>query len=146
MSRMEFKGLPEGVNAQKLELWLERIAEEYARTVKHLVFTFVEDAAILDINRRFLNHDYYTDIITFDYNTAKGAIKGEVYISLDTVKSNAEEQATVYRDELMRVIAHGLLHLIGFKDKSTEEQAIMRKEEDFCLLLRPEKLMEQSFT
>lgn len=120
--------------------WLLSICRVYGVDVKRLSYLFVNDKEILQINRKFLQHDYFTDVITFDYTERENQISGEVYISTETVRSNAETLKTIYKDELCRVIAHGLLHLIGFRDKTPEEQSIMRREEEKCLLLRPKNL------
>jgi rRNA maturation RNase YbeY len=146
MSSVSFQGLPPEVEEKELHKWLFAVADEYDRRIGKLTYSFISDEEILMINRSYLQHDYFTDIITFDYNTRSGVIKGEVYVSLDTVKSNALKLKLPYREELLRVVVHGLLHLIGFGDKSPEEQRIMRKQEDFCLLLRPKKLKEIGFT
>ena len=100
------------------------IADE-ERCVGNLCFIFVPDEKILEINRQFLQHDYYTDIITFD-NSEGNTVSGEMYISTDTVRSNAEEYHTGFQNELMRVIVHGVLHLCGHNDKTEAEQQQMR--------------------
>ena len=93
---------------------------------------FCDDEKILETNRNFLNHDYYTDIITFDYSTGN-RVGGDIIISLDTVKSNAREYAVSFEDELHRVIVHGILHLCGLKDKTPEERREMEAAEDKAL-------------
>ena len=95
-------------------------------------YIFVDDATILDVNRRFLGHDYYTDHIGFDYSEGN-ALSGDIYISLDTVASNASLFGTTFPEELRRIIIHGLLHLCGLRDKSPEEQTRMREAEDRAL-------------
>ena len=95
---------------------------------------FCSDARILEVNRQYLNHDYYTDIITFDY-TEGTVINGDIFISLDTVKSNALERGVDYLEELHRVIVHGVLHLCGIDDKGPGQRAIMEGEENTALLL-----------
>ena len=97
-------------------------------------FIFCNDDYILDVNRKYLNHDYYTDVITFDYREGK-VLSGDVFISLDTVQSNALEFGTTYEEELHRVIVHSVLHLIGFKDKSDNDAQEMRQNENHCLEL-----------
>lgn len=94
-----------------------------------ILFFFVTDDELLKINQEFLKHDYYTDIITFDYSKDR-QLCGEIFISLDRVKENATQNDCSYETELIRVIAHGLLHMMGFKDKSKKEALLMRKEED----------------
>ena len=90
----------------------------------------------LQINKDFLDHDYYTDIITFDNSEVKGKIEGDIFISIDRVRDNSQQQKTSLKDELHRVLAHGLLHLTGYKDKTSEESKMMRKKEDSALASR----------
>lgn len=100
--------------------------------VDTLLLSFITDDEILKINQDFLKHDYYTDIITFDYSSA-GVLRGELYISMDRVRDNAFQYECDFKEELMRVIAHGLLHLMGYKDKTRQEKGAMRKEENFAI-------------
>jgi len=95
-----------------------------------LSYIFCSDEYLLNINRQFLQHDYYTDIITFDLSETPDAITGEIYISLDRVKDNAQELQTPYKKELLRIIIHGALHLCGHKDKSPDQQKQMRIKEN----------------
>jgi rRNA maturation RNase YbeY len=95
-----------------------------------LTYVFCSDEYLLDINKEYLNHDYFTDIITFNLANTDQPVEGEIYISLDRVKENAQKLGQSYKDELHRVIFHGALHLCGFKDKALEEQTRMRKKED----------------
>jgi rRNA maturation RNase YbeY len=95
-----------------------------------LTYIFCSDEYLLEINRQYLNHNYYTDIITFDLSENNHQVTGEIYISLDRVKENAGEFKTTFKKELLRVIFHGALHLCGYKDKSDKEQTLMRKTED----------------
>jgi rRNA maturation RNase YbeY len=104
-----------------------------------LLFSFLSDAELLNINQKFLRHNHYTDIITFDYSKDKFLL-GEIYISLDRVKENALNYATTYEDEILRVIAHGILHLMGYKDKTSKEKRLMRKEEDLAISFFKSKL------
>lgn len=114
--------------------WIDVIAAHYSRSVGELNFIFCDDDYILSVNRQYLRHDYYTDVITFDY--CEGDIlSGDIFISLDTVKSNALEFKVTYPDEFHRVICHSVLHLIGFKDKTDKDSIEMRKNEDICLEL-----------
>lgn len=115
-------------------LWLEQIASLHGMEVGRLAYNFLDDEALLLINRQFVNHDYYTDIITFDYSRHP-RVSGEIYISLDTVRTNAQKFKTPYQKELMRVIAHGLLHLCGIDDKGPGEREIMEQHEDEALSL-----------
>ncbi len=98
-------------------------------------FVFCSNAYILEINNKHLNHDYTTDIITFDYSDNL-IINGEIYISIDEVKDNAKYYKTTFHNELHRVMIHGILHLLGYKDKSNKEQKLMRSQEDYYLSLR----------
>jgi rRNA maturation RNase YbeY len=90
------------------------------------------DEFLLEMNKQYLNHNYYTDIITFNYNEA-GIISGDLFISIERVKDNAETYSTAWEKELLRVIFHGVLHLVGYNDKTTKEKEIMRRKEDFYL-------------
>lgn len=102
-------------------------------------FSFVSDEELLKINQDFLKHDYYTDIITFDYTKNK-RLSGEIYISLDRVKENAIKYGCIYEEELIRVIAHGLLHMMGFDDKKKKDLLLMRKEESLAIVHFKSKL------
>ena len=117
--------------------WLDIIAAHYSKNVGNLSFIFCDDEYILKVNRDYLKHDYYTDVITFDY-CAGDTLSGDVFISLDTVKSNSELFKTEYKDEFHRVVCHSVLHLIGFKDKTDTDSALMRANEDICLKLLKE--------
>jgi len=117
--------------------WIEQVAASHGFRVGHLNYLFCDDAYILDTNKRFLNHDYYTDIITFDY-THGDRIGGDVVISLDTVASNADEVGESYRRELLRVIIHGVLHLCGIDDKGPGEREIMESYENAALSILAE--------
>ena len=113
--------------------WIKNIAEIYGKKLGDITYIFCNDEEILRINRLYLNHDCYTDIITFDYSV-DGIISGDLFISLDTVKTNANLYQTDFDQELYRVMIHGILHLCGFKDKSPEEALEMRKRENQALL------------
>ena len=115
--------------------WIKGVVEQSGKKVGDINIIFCNDPSILEINQQFLGHDYYTDIITFDY--CEGChINGELYISVDTVDANAKEYGDTFRNEMHRVIIHGILHLIGYDDHSDEAIAIMRKKEDYYLSLR----------
>ena len=116
----------------KTILWLNRIAEQESKGIVSLDYVFCSDEYLHKINVEYLDHDTYTDIITFDLGEpTDDAISGEIYISVDRVKENAQIHGSEYKDELLRVVAHGLLHLIGYPDKSEQEALVMRgKEED----------------
>ena len=117
-----------------IEGWIIRVAENHGRIVGEITYIFCDDEEILRVNRKFLNHDYFTDIITFDNSKGK-MIQGDMYISLDTVKSNAELLNLDYNSELLRVIIHGILHLCGINDKAPGEREIMEAHEDYALNL-----------
>ena len=120
------------IDIEKVSTWLEIVAESHSRRIGNLCYLFCNDDEILDVNRQFLNHDYFTDIITFDYSR-KDKVSGDIFISLDTVKSNSVDLKTSYNTELLRVIVHGLLHLCGINDKSPEERIVMERNEDQAL-------------
>jgi len=117
-----------------LTQWLTRVITASKKEPGTLTFIFCSDDYLLDINIRFLKHDYYTDVITFDYSEKK-IVSGDIYISIDRVKDNAEKQKSTFEDELHRVMVHGVLHLLGHTDKGKGKQAAMRKEEDKFLSL-----------
>ena len=118
------------LNYPQVERWIRAVAAQYNFSVGELNYIFCDDEKILAVNREFLQHDYYTDIITFDYTT-RTRVNGDIYISLDTVKSNAEQIGATFLQELHRIIIHGLLHLTGQADKTPETKAQMTaKEED----------------
>ena len=98
--------------------------------IETLQYVFCSDAFLLDINKRFLNHNFYTDIISFDLSEQKGRLIGDVYISIDRVKENAKTEGNLYTHELLRVIFHGALHFCGYKDKKPADQKTMRSRED----------------
>lgn len=115
--------------------WLKTVAESEIRQLGEVNVIFCSDNYILDINQRFLQHDYFTDIITFDY--CEGSrLSGDLFISVDSVRENALEYGTEFEDELNRVIVHGLLHLIGYDDHCEEDIAAMRSKENYYLDLR----------
>ncbi len=115
--------------------WLKFVAHSEARRLGDISIIFCSDQYILDVNRKYLNHDYYTDIITFDYCEGD-LLSGDLFISIDSVRENAAFYSTAFENELNRVIVHGVLHLIGYDDHTEEEIAQMRSKEDFYLLQR----------
>ena len=123
--------LPE-LDYAKVSRWLTGVAAGYGRRIGEMVYLFCNDDKILSTNREFLDHDYYTDIITFDYSLGP-KIGGDILISLDTVRSNAEERGIDYPEELLRVIVHGVLHLCGLKDKQPEDRDKMEAAENAAL-------------
>jgi rRNA maturation RNase YbeY len=115
-----------------ISLWIKRIAEKHGRKVGDVSYIFCSDSKIMEINKLYLNHDYYTDIITFDY-TAGNLISGDIFISVDTVRSNAVKYGVVFENELFRVIIHGILHLCGIDDKAPGARIIMEEHENEAL-------------
>ena len=122
------------LDADELTRWLAEVARNHDRVVGKLTYVFCDDEYILETNRQFLQHDYYTDIITFDYSNRR-RIQGDMVISLDTVRSNAELFGRDYEDELLRVVVHGVLHLCGINDKGPGEREIMQQHENEALNL-----------
>lgn len=123
-----------GIDYAQIERWIIRVARKHNRIVGEVAYIFCDDEEILRVNRQFLQHDYYTDIITFD-NTRGRLIGGDIFVSLDTVASNAESVGTTYDSELRRVIIHGILHLCGINDKGPGEREVMEAHEDAALAL-----------
>lgn len=115
--------------------WLRKVAAAYGCRLGDIAYIFCNDERILEVNRQFLQHDYYTDIITFDYSEGD-LLSGDIFISLDTVHTNSEEFGTTYDEELHRVIAHGVLHLCGINDKGPGEREQMEAAENQALSLR----------
>jgi len=115
--------------------WIRRVAQSYGKRVGEVGYLFCDDAKILEVNREYLGHDYYTDIITFDYSE-DDTVSGDLVISLDTVRSNAELFKKEYDEELHRVIIHGILHLCGLNDKGPGEREVMEQAENRALALR----------
>ena len=138
---IEFLGLPKLLKGKEdvLSGWLNGCAKGHKSRIKNLVYHFVDDAEIIRMNIKHLQHDYATDIITFGYSEGK-KISGDIYIGYETVMENAKDLSVSLMEEMCRVVAHGMLHLIGFDDHSNEEKALMRNEEEKCLILRPKIL------
>jgi len=122
------------IREAEVSAWVRQIAKSYGKVVGDVNYIFVDDETILDINRRFIGHDYYTDHIGFDYSEGN-ALSGDIYISLDTVRTNAEKFDVTFGEELHRIIIHGLLHLCGLRDKTDEERVQMQQAEDSALSL-----------
>lgn len=134
-----FQWLTEGVELPDLdysaiEEWIVEVARRHGFIAGELSYIFCDDARILEVNRQYLQHDYYTDIITFDYTRGQ-LVRGDMFISLDTVASNADAVGVSYREELLRVIVHGVLHLCGIDDKRPGEREIMEMHENEALSL-----------
>ena len=130
----------EGVRMPKIKkrdtsAWIKAVAASYGRKVGEIGYLFVDDEKILDVNREYLGHDYYTDVITFDYDE-DDTVSGDIVISLDTVRSNAQLFGKTYEEELYRVIIHGILHLCGINDKGPGEREIMEAAENKALAMR----------
>jgi len=117
---------------QKINLWIKQTAHNYEKKVGEIAYIFCNNERILEINRQYLQHDYYTDIITFDDSTDT-TISGDIFISLETVKSNAEDFCVDFEEELHRVIIHGILHLCGQDDTTPEMKAEMTRKENMAL-------------
>jgi rRNA maturation RNase YbeY len=117
----------------KKKKWLKKLAENEGFKISELSYIFMDDEALLRINIEYLQHDTYTDIITFDNSEKKGKIEGDIFISVDRVNENATKFKVDFETELRRVLAHGLLHLCGYKDKKKDEETLMRAKEDFYL-------------
>ena len=122
-----------------VQQWIVKVAEQHEQKVGCLTYVFCDDDFILQTNVEFLGHDYYTDIITFDYTNSRH-IAGDMVISLDTVKSNAEGMGVSYESELMRVMIHGVLHLCGINDKGPGEREIMEQHETDALAILPDNI------
>lgn len=122
------------IKRREISAWIKNVASVYGKKVGDIAYIFCNDDKILEVNREYLQHDYYTDIITFDY-TEGNVVAGDIFISLDTVRSNSELLGVPYRQELHRVIIHGILHLCGIDDKGEGEREIMEKEENKALAM-----------
>lgn len=125
---------------EQVKNWIHSIAAYYGKRVGNIHYIFCNDERILDVNRQFLQHDYYTDVITFDYSNGV-VLSGDIFISVDTVRSNAAQQKVLFEQELLRIIIHGVLHLTGQNDKTPETHAQMTQKEEHALGLYS-KLLE----
>ena len=121
-------------NRTLIKQWIKTVVENKGKKLGDVAYMLCDDDYLLEVNRQYLKHDYYTDIITFDY-TENDRIGGDLFISIDRVKDNATALQVPEHEELMRVMIHGVLHLLGLKDKSEEEVKQMRKAEEECLEL-----------
>lgn len=122
------------IKRRETSKWIKEVAASYGKKVGDIAFIFCSDEKILEINKEYLQHDYYTDIITFDY-CEENVIAGDIFISLETVKSNSDEFKTDYNEELKRIIIHGILHLCGINDKGPGEREHMTECENKALAL-----------
>ncbi len=121
-------------NRRAIKQWIKEVISSYKLSLGNISYIFCSDDYLLNINRQYLSHDYYTDVITFDYDE-NDIVSGDIFISVDTVKSNSEQYSVSYNCELYRVIIHGVLHLCGLKDKSPEDAKVMREAEEKSLQL-----------
>lgn len=119
----------------KVKPWLKRVAQAEGHSIKEINYIFCSDAYLLKINKEHLNHTFLTDIITFDNSETPLSIEADIFISIDRIKENAETFKQPFNTELKRVMVHGLLHLLGYKDKSPKDKAKMREKENAYLLL-----------
>lgn len=126
--------IPSFISKNTLKQNLKTLAISEGKSLKDISVVFTDDDYLLEVNKQYLNHDYYTDVITFDYS-AFPDVSGDIMISLDRVKDNAETLCVSFQEELNRVIYHGLLHLCGYKDKSAADEKLMRKKENYYLEL-----------
>ena len=124
----------QNIKKREVTAWIKDVAATYGRKVGEIGYMFVDDEKILEVNREYLGHDYYTDIITFDYDEGD-RINGDLVISLDTVETNARQFGKSYDEELHRVIIHGILHLCGINDKGPGEREVMEAAEDKALAM-----------
>ena len=124
------------LDERSVSRWIRAVAAEYGFSVGNVTYVFCSDEKELAVNRQFLGHDYYTDIITFDYTTGT-TLNGDIFISLDTVRSNAESIGVPFEQELYRILIHGILHLTGQGDKTPETKAQMTHKEDLALAKLP---------
>ncbi len=118
---------------RKHSIWLSTLTENEGFSVGDINYIFCTDEYLYKINVEYLNHETYTDIITFDQSDAKEEVSGDIYISIERVIDNAKLNHTTFENELRRVISHGILHLMGYKDKSVKDRNLMRKKEDFAI-------------
>jgi rRNA maturation RNase YbeY len=124
--------IPSFISKNTLKQNLKTLAISEGKSLKDISVVFTDDDYLLEVNKQYLNHDYYTDVITFDYSVFP-EVSGDIMISLDRVKDNAETLSVSFQEELNRVIYHGLLHLCGYKDKSASDEMLMRKKENYYL-------------
>ena len=120
------------LDERKVNRWIKSVAADYGFAIGNINYIFCSDERELAVNREFLGHDYYTDVITFDYSTPT-TLNGDIFISLDTVRSNAEMVGTTFDQELLRILIHGILHLTGQGDKTPDSKAQMTAKEEQAL-------------
>jgi rRNA maturation RNase YbeY len=122
-------------NSRKLKTWISNVVTKEKSTIKEVNYIFCSDSYLLTLNQDYLNHNTYTDIITFDNAEADKNLEGDIFISIDRVKDNASGFKVSFEQELHRVMIHGVLHLLGYKDKTSSQKSLMRKKEEACLSL-----------
>ncbi|MBJ6117629.1 rRNA maturation RNase YbeY [Pontibacter sp. BT310] len=123
-------------NPEQVADWIATVIDQHDVELAGLTYIFCSDDYLHQINVEYLDHDTLTDIITFDNADEEGIVESDIFVSIDRVKDNAETLGIPFQDELHRVLIHGVLHLLGYKDKTEEQEALMRKQEDSCLSLR----------
>ena len=121
------------IDTSPLKKWLNRVMVSLGVSNFAITYVLVSDEALLEINRKYLDHDYYTDIVTFDMSDTEETVEGDLFVSLDRIKDNASKLSVSFDTELKRVLVHGVLHLVGYDDKDEKHQAEMRKKEDELL-------------
>ncbi len=122
-------------NQRKVTSWIKKVVKKESASIQEINYVFCSDSYLLSLNQGFLKHNTLTDIITFDNSEEASVLEGEIYISVERVKENAKKYNVPFEDELSRVMIHGVLHLLGYKDKKPNEKALMRKKEQACLSL-----------
>ena len=137
---------PKDFKTRRFKVWLSSIEKYYQTKIDDLSYIFVNDEQLLAINQKYLAHDTYTDILTFDLSEIEKHINGEIYISLDRILDNAQKFNVPILDELLRVISHGLLHLIGYDDKTKAKKTIMTEQENICIQLYHSIIIEKKIT
>lgn len=134
MIKFNFEDVPPIEISNKTPDWLKDLIENEQKKPGEIAYIFCSDDYLLKVNQDFLQHDYYTDIITFDYVKGK-TISGDIFVSLPRIQDNATQLGKAFSEEFRRVLAHGVLHLCGYKDKSSEDEKLMRQKEDYYLNL-----------
>ncbi len=124
------------ITPRKTASWIKTVIKKEKAILSEINYIFCSDKYLLSLNQQFLNHNTFTDIITFNNSTQKRILAADIYVSVERVKENADKFNVLFEDEIHRVMIHGVLHLLGFKDKKVAEKALMRKKEEACLSLR----------
>ncbi|MGK7391918.1 MAG: rRNA maturation RNase YbeY [Candidatus Cyclobacteriaceae bacterium M2_1C_046] len=119
----------------RLKNWIKKVIAEHKYSPGDINYIFADDEYLLKINQQYLNHDYYTDIITFDQSEEENTISGDIYLSVERIRENSFQQKADFVEELKRVMVHGILHLLGYNDQTPEEKEGMRKKEEACISL-----------